>query len=107
MNAVTKLKMTALHMAAAEGCDDVAKVLIQNGADVNAEDKKTTALHWAAEKGHVDVVKVLIQNGADVNFLCVFVTAIRFDQPKGHHLLIWCFFFREKPRADVFMARTS
>ena len=47
---------------------DVAKVLIQNGADVNAVDKdKWTALHFAAEKGHVDVAKVLIQNGADVN----------------------------------------
>ena len=51
-----------------EGHVDVAKVLIQNGADVNAVDKdKWTALHFAAEKGHVDVAKVLIQNGADVN----------------------------------------
>ena len=29
---------------------DVAKVLIQNGADVNAVDRKTTALHIAASK---------------------------------------------------------
>ena len=47
---------------------DVAKVLIQNGADVNAvNESKETALHLASAKGHVDVVKVLIQNGADVN----------------------------------------
>ena len=44
------------------------KVLIQNGADVNAVKKdKATTLHTAALYGFVDVVKVLIQNGADVN----------------------------------------
>ena len=46
----------------------VAKVLIQNGADVNAVDKYNwLALHFAAQKGYVDVAKALIQNGADVN----------------------------------------
>ena len=60
---------TALHFAASNGHVDVAKVLIQNGADVNAvhNEVKRTALHHAAEYGHVDVAKVLIQNGADVN----------------------------------------
>ena len=63
-----KDKKTALHVAAKNGHVDVAKVLIQNGADVNAVEKdKWTALHLAARNGHVDVAKVLIQNGADVN----------------------------------------
>ena len=54
--------------AAWHGHVDVVKVLIQNGADVNAVAvNKWTALHFAAENGHVDVAKVLIQNGADVN----------------------------------------
>ena len=45
--------MTALHEAALEGHVDVVKVLIQNGADVNAVDAvKKTALHIAAEEGH-------------------------------------------------------
>ena len=44
------------------------KVLLENGADVNAvDDDEWTALHYAARFGHVDVVKVLIQNGTDVN----------------------------------------
>ena len=60
MNAVTENKM--------KGHVDVAKVLIQNDADVNAVDKwKQSVLMLTAGKGHADVAKVLIQNGADVN----------------------------------------
>ena len=62
------MKETALHDAARKAHVDVARVLIQNGTDVNAvDDKECTALHEAARKGPVDVVKVLIQNSADVN----------------------------------------
>ena len=60
--------ISPLLQAACYGHVDVEKVLIQNGADVNAVDKdKMTPLHWAAYYGHVDLAKVLIQNGADVN----------------------------------------
>ena len=47
MNAVaTRNKWTALHAAARDGHDDVVKVLLQNGADVNAVNWwKKTALH--------------------------------------------------------------
>ena len=44
---------------------DGAKVLINNGADVNAKDRYgQTPLFWAR---NVDIAKVLINNGADVN----------------------------------------
>ena len=60
--------MDSTSPRSSNGHVDVAKVLIQNGADVNAVDwNKWTALHFAAWEGHVDVAKVLIQNGADVN----------------------------------------
>ena len=50
VNAGDEIERTALHWAAEKGHVDVAKVLIQNGADVNAVDcnYKWTALHEAA-----------------------------------------------------------
>lgn len=57
---------TNLFLVCFLGYADCLKVLIQNGADVNAVDKgRSTALHEAAQKGHVDVVEVLVENGAD------------------------------------------
>ena len=59
----------ALHWAAEKGHVDVVKVLIRNGADMNAvtDYDMNTALHYAVTNKYVDVVKVLIQNGIDVN----------------------------------------
>jgi ankyrin repeat protein len=74
-----------MHFAAREGHVDVAKVLIQNGADVNAIDGgKRTALHCAAVYNR-DVAKVLIQNGADVNAVQKNKwTALFFAAQEGH-----------------------
>ena len=59
---------TELHLGACIGYCKIVKVLIRNGADVNAGDKiEFTPLHSAAFCGHADVAKVLLQNGADVN----------------------------------------
>ena len=65
---------------------DVAKMLIENGADVNAVDgRKWTALHLVSQKGHVDVAKVLLENGADVNAVDeIERTALHFAAEKGH-----------------------
>lgn len=61
---------TAMHQAAKYGHDDMIKVMIEKGADVNVtEDKPANAgdtpLHTACSYGNADVVKVLMENGAD------------------------------------------
>uniref|UniRef100_UPI00387FB281 Transcription factor ETV6,DARPin n=1 Tax=synthetic construct TaxID=32630 RepID=UPI00387FB281 len=54
--------------AARAGQDDEVRILMANGADVNATDNDGyTPLHLAASNGHLEIVEVLLKNGADVN----------------------------------------
>lgn len=59
---------TALMSAAMNGLTDVAKVLLDKGADVNIKDNYGgTALEYAALFGNADIVKLLLEKGANVN----------------------------------------
>ncbi len=59
---------TALMYASQEGHPEICKLLIEKGADVNAQTKEgTTALMWASMAGSPDIAKLLIKAGADVN----------------------------------------
>jgi ankyrin repeat protein len=61
------LKNTPLHAATAAGHSAIAVLLIERGADVNAQDAGAhTPLHIAAENGLVEVVKALVASGADL-----------------------------------------
>ena len=60
--------MTALHIAALQGHVDVTKLLIQNGADVNAVNKGNgTALRNAAGQRHVVLTLQLLCFGAAID----------------------------------------
>jgi ankyrin repeat protein len=46
---------------------DLARFLLEQGADVSAESKDgKTPLHLASSSGHMDLVRFLIEQGADV-----------------------------------------
>ena len=63
-----KYGQTPLHIAAENGHRDMAELLLNNGADVNAKaNNYTRPLHIAAENGHRDMAELLLNNGADVN----------------------------------------
>ena len=52
--------------AAMRGDWDLVKLLIEEGADVNAaQGDGMTALHWVAERGDVEIAKLLISAGAN------------------------------------------
>ena len=62
------IKGTLLMLAAHKGHTEIAKLLLNNGADVNALDYyNNTALALAAREGHVDTVKLLLDHDANIN----------------------------------------
>ena len=73
------LNLTLLHLAAGEGCHKVVKMLIDNGADVNAMNSwNETPLNYVVshlknspdikdEEAILEVIKILCKNGANVN----------------------------------------
>uniref|UniRef100_A0A7N6A328 Ankyrin repeat domain 28b n=1 Tax=Anabas testudineus TaxID=64144 RepID=A0A7N6A328_ANATE len=57
---------TPLHMAATHGRFSCSQALIQNGAEIDCEDKsRNTALHIAARYGHELIITALIKHGAN------------------------------------------
>jgi ankyrin repeat protein len=73
VNAYSHDGWTPLHLASFFGHEEVAKILLARGADVNARSRSTrfakenTPLHAAAANRQVGVAEVLIAHGADVN----------------------------------------
>ncbi|KAJ7049829.1 ankyrin repeat-containing domain protein [Mycena amicta] len=58
----------ALQAASAGGHLDVVRLLLEYGADVNAQGRlNRNALQAASEGGHLNIVRLLLEHGADVN----------------------------------------
>ena len=63
-------KMTPLHYASKNAHTDLALLLIENGADLNARDRhQNTPLDLASRNGHKFIVDVLIEKGAALQAL--------------------------------------
>ena len=60
-------RQSGMHLAARWGHEAVVRLLVEQGADVEARDKDGgTALHRAADNGHEAVVRLLVKQGANV-----------------------------------------
>ena len=59
--------MTGLHWAAERGNDEIAKLLVSAGADLESGTRigRYTPLHLASKGGHTAVVSVLLEGGAN------------------------------------------
>jgi ankyrin repeat protein len=65
---VTEDTKTALMLAAKEGHQNIVKLLLENGANINKKNKShNTALHFAVFNKHNNIVKLLIEKGAEIN----------------------------------------
>lgn len=65
VNTTTNFKNTALILAAEYGKQEIALLLLNNGAHVNAEnDIHLTALECAQTNNHTDMVELLTRRGA-------------------------------------------
>lgn len=72
--------VTPLFWASRLGYDDIAVLLLNREADVNAQSKvRKTPLMEAAEKGHVNIARLLLERGAKVDIQTL----------KGWSALMW------------------
>ncbi|MHC4534324.1 MAG: ankyrin repeat domain-containing protein [Planctomycetota bacterium] len=77
---------TALHIAAINGHKEVIKLLLENGADVNAgHNLNRTAAEYAIRGNHNDIVELLISKGADVSPLHLAIS--KKDETKARRLI--------------------
>ncbi|KAH6605164.1 ankyrin repeat [Trichoderma cornu-damae] len=62
-------RSSALHYAVQNGNFDMARLLLENGAQTDVEDMAGySPLSIAAEQGAVEILKLLLRHGADPNF---------------------------------------
>ena len=91
VNTANSAGETPLMLAAINNYMDVAKALIERGADVNREG--WTPLHYAATRGHRDMMRLLLENEAYIdaeapNGNTPLMMATRYAQPLAVKLLL-------------------
>ncbi|RYO83074.1 hypothetical protein DL764_009508 [Monosporascus ibericus] len=57
----------ALQLAAEVGYEGIVRLLVEKGADIEADYNNKTALYCAAYYGHESVVRLLLEKGAEIN----------------------------------------
>ena len=63
-----RMKLTPLASAMATAQNEIARTLIDHGANVNAKaESDLTPLHTAAARGNIEAATLLLDHGADIN----------------------------------------
>ena len=67
-NTVNAEGYSPLTLASYRGNNEVAKILIENGCDINQKSSMGTPLMAAVVKGNVEIVRLLLNKNAEVDF---------------------------------------
>jgi uncharacterized protein len=91
LNVQNKVGETPLMLSAINNQIELAKVLIERGADVNKPG--WTPLHYAATRGHHDMIRLLLDNDAYIDSesstgITPLMLAARYAQPLASKLLL-------------------
>jgi uncharacterized protein len=80
------MKLTPLASALAVQRNDIARTLIEHGADVNAKgDNDVAPLHTAAARGNLESATLLLEHGADIGAVTKDgKTAISYAEERNH-----------------------
>ena len=97
------MKMPPLGSAMAVQRNDIARTLIEHGANVNGKAvNDLTALHTAAARGNLEAAKLLLDHGADINAASTDgKTALAYAEERNHPEVVdfLSAFIRENPRS--------
>ena len=61
-------RQTPLYAASLNGREEAVRILLENGADIEAESFFGTPLFSACFNSHNEVAKLLLEHGANVNY---------------------------------------
>ncbi|CAG9993969.1 unnamed protein product [Clonostachys byssicola] len=75
-------------LAVKNGHEEIAKMLIDNEADINTRIHGLTPLSYAIRNGHEVIVKMLIDNEADINIRIDGLTPLSYAIRNGHEAIV-------------------
>ena len=81
-------QMSPLHIAIENGCNEIAKELVKNGADLNAvDDASRTPLYISVQEGNIEIARLLLDEGCNVN-AHIYDTALHIAVDDGNYLMV-------------------
>ncbi|KAI9827412.1 MAG: hypothetical protein M1819_006953 [Sarea resinae] len=78
----------ALQVASFAGHENVIRLLLDHGADVNQSGPHGTALQAASSRGNSNMAQLLLNHGADVNQFGPHGAALRIASSRGHEIVV-------------------